>query len=135
MATKNSIVPSCDQIMPHLTRVDVGGLRLWFSYKTCVAFQDADGRRCSENKWGAATGRHLAAICTDKESRIDRTQFEQAVAACLGKHGLGLTLPELPAQPPVSAAARKLAETIKHKRGSLSVEALARLIETGKAGE
>jgi hypothetical protein len=47
-------------------RVQIGGLELWFSYQTLVAFRIAGGPETkaliSENQWGATTGQHIAKI-------------------------------------------------------------------------
>ncbi len=43
--------------------VKIGGITLWFSYETIVAYEDEEGNLLvSENYWSNTTGRHLNAI-------------------------------------------------------------------------
>ena len=47
----------------HCLRVDIGPIRLWFSYQTVIAFQvDGHARVVHQNDWGTTTGKHLNAI-------------------------------------------------------------------------
>lgn len=61
--------------------VEVAGLRLWFSYETCIAFQ-APGcpRIVRENSWGPTTGHHLASVDGGskeaKKARLSSEAFE-----------------------------------------------------------
>lgn len=70
-------------------RVDVGGLRLWFSYSTVIAFQADGPARVCENCWAQTTGKHLNWIDGgDKAARLGRGQFEAELAAVLKAHNL-----------------------------------------------
>jgi hypothetical protein len=61
---------------PNLTVVDIGPLRLYFSYKTIVAFRTPEsGLNCSTNKWSKTTGRHIAFIEEDPEKRLSFEEF------------------------------------------------------------
>jgi len=74
----------------HSLMVDVGDLRLWFSYETVVALQGRTGsRRVCENIWGATTGKHLNWIDGgDKKSRLPADQFDKELAQMLEQHNL-----------------------------------------------
>ena len=51
--------------------------RLYYSYKTIVAFYDhVGGLVCSGNKWGTTIGKHLNWIQPDKKKRISHEEFE-----------------------------------------------------------
>ena len=59
-------------------------LRVWFSYKTPVAFLANGAKVVSENQWGPTTGKHLNAIDNgDKKTRLPRADFEAKLAAAL----------------------------------------------------
>lgn len=48
---------------PNFSRVDVGDLTVWFSYRTPIGFHHPDtGTVTRVNDWGPTTGRHLAEI-------------------------------------------------------------------------
>lgn len=69
--------------------VGVGGLTIWFSYQTPVAFQD-DGKIvfCRRNDWGPTTGKHLNAIQPDHKKRIFSNDFEEQLAEVMRRHNL-----------------------------------------------
>lgn len=71
---------------PNFTKVYVGEITLWFSYRTCVAFQEAFGRIIvRENDWGPTTGKHLGMIGTGRrEDRIPGVEFERLLGEALG---------------------------------------------------
>lgn len=59
-----------------------GGLRVWFSYKTPVAFKaGSEPVRVRRNDWGPTTGKHLNAIdggaADAKKRRVDSEVFER----------------------------------------------------------
>lgn len=70
--------------------VGIGNVRLYFSYKTLIAYEDnEDGQVVSENVWSTTTGKHLNYVDGgDKKSRCKSDQFDQKVAAMLKRHGL-----------------------------------------------
>jgi len=53
--------------------VDVGPVRVWFSYRTPVAFQvDGHSRVVRQNDWSTTTGKHLNWIDGgDKKSQVE----------------------------------------------------------------
>ena len=79
---------SSDNYGAHSQRVDIGNLRLWFSYDTVIAFSNGAGLRMSENRWGNTTGKHLNWIDRDKKNRLPREQFEAELSAVLEQHNL-----------------------------------------------
>lgn len=71
---------------PNFTRVDVGDMTYWFSYKTCVAFSRHDGFApvVRENVWGPTTGKHLNHIDGGgyrKANRVDAGLFKALLDA------------------------------------------------------
>lgn len=66
----------------HTLKVYVGGLTVYFSYHTPVAFRSAQhGLVVSENMWGPTTGKHLNWIDGgEKSRRLPREQFEKMLA-------------------------------------------------------
>lgn len=54
------------------------GLKLWFSYETCIAFETATGNRTIiQNYWSNTTGKHLNAIDSIKKLRVDKATFQK----------------------------------------------------------
>jgi hypothetical protein len=68
--------------------IEIGKLKLYFSYKTIIAFRDNGELTIIKNSWGQTTGKHLNAINSDKSLRIDRSTFDQKLNATLIKYGL-----------------------------------------------
>lgn len=68
---------------PNFSEVTIGGLTVWFSYKTPIAFYSiGSGYVISENTWGPTTGKHLnAVVAHDKARRVKRAEFEAALDA------------------------------------------------------
>ncbi len=64
---------------------DIGYLRVWYSYKTPVAFMVlGQPKVVRENDWGPTTGKHLNAIDGgDKRSRVPSADFELLLAEAL----------------------------------------------------
>jgi hypothetical protein len=63
--------------------VDIGPIRLYFSYKTCVALRlDGHVPQVCENVWSNTTGRHLNALDGgDKQSRLPYNEFQRQLVA------------------------------------------------------
>jgi len=61
--------------------VQIGLVELYFSYETCIAFDDGHERVISENVWSTTTGRHLNAICDDKSIRLPNAEFQKRLSA------------------------------------------------------
>ena len=75
----------------HCLKVDIGCLRLWFSYQTVVAFSNGDGRKVRENEWSTTTGKHLNWIDGgDKKNRLPGAEFERQLNNVLKKHHLAV---------------------------------------------
>lgn len=70
----------------NLTEVSIGGVTLWFSYETCVAFAvPGVGTRVCENVWSNTTSRHLNSIDGGRESaRLAREVFLAELSAVEG---------------------------------------------------
>jgi len=66
-------------------REDRGGITLWYSYDTVVAFKELGRRRkVSENVWSTTTGKHLNWIDGgDKKNRLEGAKFRTALEAAL----------------------------------------------------
>lgn len=72
---------------PNFSRVDVGSLTLWFSYRTVIAYQDGwETTVVRENDWSNTTGRHLNYVDDgDKASRLPGDVFEARLATVLAR--------------------------------------------------
>ena len=64
-------------------RVDIGPLRLYFSYETCVAFHlDGQELQVCENIWSKTTGKLLNSLA-DKQGRLPRAEFLERLNAAV----------------------------------------------------
>lgn len=86
----------CDNTTPGNALVfDLGsGLRVWYSYKTPVAFcvPGPGAVVVRENVWGPTTGKHLNAIDGGgpaKKARVGGADFEARLAAACSYAGAG----------------------------------------------
>jgi len=79
-----------DNYSGHCTRLTLGDLTLYFSYKTVVGFDDGiQGTFVRENDWGPTTGKHLNWLDGgDKKGRLPSEAFEQKLKEVLGRRGL-----------------------------------------------
>lgn len=69
---------SSDNYGAHSLRVSVGGVDVWFSYSTPVAFRTNGKQVVRQNDWGSTTGKHLNWIDGgDKASRVPAAEFER----------------------------------------------------------
>ena len=68
--------------------IQIGGLTLYFSYSTIIAFRDEQDDAIIKNYWGATTGGHLNSINEDKSKRIDDIEFNKRLKKCLQRHNL-----------------------------------------------
>lgn len=70
---------SSDNYGSHSLVVDMGPVRVWFSYSTPVAFYvEGHTRVVRQNDWGPTTGKHLNWIDGgDKQSRVCGSEFER----------------------------------------------------------
>ena len=68
---------SSDNYGSHCLEFTIGGLSVYFSYKTPIAFfRPRIGLVIRENDWGSTTGKHLNWIDDDKTKRISGIEFE-----------------------------------------------------------
>jgi len=65
----------------NFNRVCVGPLTFWFSYDTCVAFDDGHRRFVRENSWSTTTGKHLNWI-SNKSQRMPAELFKEELEKC-----------------------------------------------------
>ena len=73
-----------DNYGAHTLCVDFDSFRLYYSYKTIVAFYDSVlGLVVCENVWGVTTGKHLNWIQSDKKKRVKSEQFDTMLKAML----------------------------------------------------
>lgn len=73
-----------DNYGAHSLCVDFENFRLYYSYKTIVAYYDwQDGLVVSENIWGVTTGKHLNWIQEDKKKRICYEEFSKKLEKML----------------------------------------------------
>lgn len=75
---------------PNFSRVDVGPLTVWFSYRTPIAFHTYEtGQVVRENDWSNTTGKHLNNIDDGtpdaKKARISGAAFEEQLQALLSR--------------------------------------------------
>lgn len=66
-------------------------LKVWYSYRTCIAFALNGARTVHANDWSLTTGKHLAAIDGgDKQAkakRVDADKFALELSQALAKFG------------------------------------------------
>jgi len=64
----------------HALVFSVGGMDVYFSYKTPVAFRFDGKLVVRQNEWGPTTGKHLNAIHPDKSRRVSGAEFERLLS-------------------------------------------------------
>jgi hypothetical protein len=78
---------SNDNYGAHTLMVDLDSIRLYYSYKTIVAYYDIqDGLVCCENVWKTTTGKHLNWIESGHKSRIEYHKFQEMLSNALIRH-------------------------------------------------
>jgi hypothetical protein len=103
--------------------VDIGPIRLYFSYETCVAFHlDGHVLQVCENVWSNTTGRHLSVLDGgDKQSRLPYDEFQRQLAAAVESIHVGEQRPTQEIQ--LTVTARELATilaALRYWQGELS---------------
>lgn len=74
----HSELPCVEFLASNFTRVHVGPVVVWFSYRTPVAFLIGGERVVRQNEWSTTTGKHLNQIDGgDKASRVDGATFRR----------------------------------------------------------
>ena len=67
--------------------VDLDTIRLYYSYKTIVAFYTVQtGLIVCENHWSVTTGKHLNWINPDKSKRVKYDDFQVQLQSALTAH-------------------------------------------------
>ena len=84
----NNMIKLLNQGTVNKNIVELGGLRLFFSYETIIAFQDRKGLQCSVNQWSTTTGKFINEIEPVKEARLKPEVFEMYLAETLKAHNL-----------------------------------------------
>lgn len=81
---------SSDNYSGHTNVLEYGGIDLYYSYKTIVAFRTAKtGLVVIQNYWGPTTGKHLNWIDDgDKKSRLKQDEFKAKLEAALIENGI-----------------------------------------------
>lgn len=65
-------------------KVSIGGLALFFSYETIVAFHsNSTGLVCSANSWSMTTGKFLNEIEPDHKKRVSYEVFQEKLKKAL----------------------------------------------------
>jgi hypothetical protein len=60
--------------------VEQGGLTIWYSYATPVAFEKDGKFHIRQNDWSKTTGKHLNEIDRDQSKRISGDEFMRLLA-------------------------------------------------------
>lgn len=77
------------QLAPNYTMVDLGRVRIWFSYSTPIAFNDGTGTGTvvRENVWGPTTGKHINRVdggdAQARAARLNSNDFEARLTEVL----------------------------------------------------
>jgi hypothetical protein len=78
---------SSDNYGVNCLRLQIGGLTLYLSYKTVIAFHTIEtGKVIRKNDWSTTTGKHLNWINADKKRRISGDVFENQLNEVLNKY-------------------------------------------------
>ncbi len=67
----------------HAQWVQIGGLKIYYSYNTPIAFWGSHGLRIRYNSWGPTTGKHIKSISewSCQRDRVDGRVFDQELEA------------------------------------------------------
>jgi hypothetical protein len=75
---------SLEPLSQNFTRVWVGDVSIWFSYKTPVAFSHLGRRVVRQNDWSTTTGKHLNEIDGGTHgNRVTGLEFEKLLAEAM----------------------------------------------------
>jgi hypothetical protein len=64
-----------NELLNNFREVQIGGIQVWFSFETPIAFKKNGIFYCSENVWTRTTAKHLNIICSNKSERIPNKRF------------------------------------------------------------
>jgi hypothetical protein len=88
-------MPTIQLLRPNFTRVDVGPITFWFSYRTCIAFHvDGAALVIRQNDWRQTTGKHLNAVDPDHSIRVSGEEFQARFAEV--RFGTSIEVPAIP---------------------------------------
>lgn len=79
---------SLDRVASNMYSVSVGRLKIYYSYKTPIAFECGYGLTIRKNEWKQTTGKHLNIIDRDHSKRIDGVEFLERLQDILEGYGL-----------------------------------------------
>ena len=86
MVEKNPLL-SLDRVASNLHTVTIGKLKLFYSYKTVIAYENAGKLTVCENVWTHTTGKHLNIIDRDKSERLAHEVFLRRLSDMLSRYG------------------------------------------------
>jgi hypothetical protein len=78
---------ACKSRLPRGVYIDIGDLRIYYSYNTIIALKFQGHLLITENIWSSTTGKHLNYICPDKSKRINIDVFNRAKKEILDNIG------------------------------------------------
>lgn len=78
---------SLDKVASNLHTVTVGKLKLFYSYKTVIAYENAGKLTICENVWSSTTGKHLNIINRDKSERLAHEVFLRRLGDMIERYG------------------------------------------------
>lgn len=70
-------MPELHTLAPNFFRLNLWDLTLWFSYKTCIAFEIDGVAYKSDNIWSKTTNKHLNEIFAEE---VPNKEFENRLA-------------------------------------------------------
>lgn len=76
---------SSDNYSGHCRTVDLGCVKLYYSYDTIVAYSGDGEFVISQNEWSNTTGKHLNWIDDDKKKRVPHTELMDKLNKLLDK--------------------------------------------------
>lgn len=60
---------------PNFCRIDMFGMKIWFSYETPIAFEWNGHRLIRDNEWGPTTGKHIKYVKCLNDVQVSGTTF------------------------------------------------------------
>jgi hypothetical protein len=75
-------LPTFKLVAPNFHSVTIGGVTVWFSYETPVAFQRGkESVIATVNEFSASTGKHINLVAPDKASRRPLSEFNSLLTS------------------------------------------------------
>lgn len=88
----NDEILSLERLSNSLQVLTVGRLKLYYSYKTVVAYETDSKKVVCENVWSKTTGKHLNMIDPIHETRQREDVFKRTLAHTLERYGVNKKL-------------------------------------------